>query len=251
MSIVVTPIPRLTAFAAPALTLGTANTAGTAETTISTDSTLLAFDAVVPDAITFGQSGAAGSAVVTSRRDHAHAMAADPNRLVLIGTAVASDSASVTITGIDATYDTYMIAISDTHAATNGAGLYMRVGDSSGIDSGATDYAYSLQYMSSTSDSYQSYVSTGASFILLGNYVGNTVSGNGYGAVYWLHTPSDGTVGPNVSGTYSSWHSTNTVLGGSVTGVRIAQITVDRVQILMSSGNISSGRLTVWGVAHA
>ena len=74
MPIHVTPIPRLTAFAAPALTLGTANAAGAAETTIATNSTLLAFDTTLPDAITMGQSGATGSATVTARRDHAHAM---------------------------------------------------------------------------------------------------------------------------------------------------------------------------------
>jgi hypothetical protein len=76
MSIIVTPIPRVIDLAVPAFTLGTANAAGTAETAVASDSTLLAFDATVPDAITFGQSGAAGSATVTSRRDHAHAMAA-------------------------------------------------------------------------------------------------------------------------------------------------------------------------------
>ena len=76
MSITVTPIPRLSEMAAPALTLGTSNAAGTANTVLSTDSTLLAFDATLPDAITLGQSGAAGSATVTARRDHAHAMAA-------------------------------------------------------------------------------------------------------------------------------------------------------------------------------
>lgn len=76
MSITVTPIPRLSEMAAPALTLGTSNAAGTANTVLSTDSTLLAFDATLPDAITFGQSGSAGSATVTARRDHAHAMAA-------------------------------------------------------------------------------------------------------------------------------------------------------------------------------
>jgi hypothetical protein len=82
MSIVVTPIPRLSEFAAPALTLGTANAAGTASSVLSTDSTLLAFDATVPDAITFGQSGAAGSAVVAARRDHQHEMAALTNTTV-------------------------------------------------------------------------------------------------------------------------------------------------------------------------
>jgi len=75
MSIQVTPIPRLTVLAAPAFTLGTANAAGSATSAVASDSTLLAFDTTLPDAITLGQSGAVGSAVVVSRRDHAHQMA--------------------------------------------------------------------------------------------------------------------------------------------------------------------------------
>jgi hypothetical protein len=78
MSIQVTPIPRLIDLAAPAFTLGTANAAGSAETAVASNSTLLAFDTTLPDAITFSQSGATGSAVVSARRDHAHAMAAEP-----------------------------------------------------------------------------------------------------------------------------------------------------------------------------
>jgi len=70
MPIHVTPIPRLTAFAAPALTLGTANAAGSAETTLSTNSTLLAFDTTLPAPV---GTAATGSAVVTARRDHVHA----------------------------------------------------------------------------------------------------------------------------------------------------------------------------------
>jgi hypothetical protein len=73
MAINVTPIPRLTVLAAPAFTLGTTNAAGDAITAVASNSTLLAFDATLPDAITFGQSGTVGSATVSSRRDHAHA----------------------------------------------------------------------------------------------------------------------------------------------------------------------------------
>ena len=76
MTINVTPIPRVIDLAVPSFTLGTSNVAGDAQTAVASNSTLLTFDATLPDAITFGQSGSAGSATVTSRRDHAHAMAA-------------------------------------------------------------------------------------------------------------------------------------------------------------------------------
>ena len=78
MSINVTPIPRLIDLAAPAFTLGTANAAGSAVTAVASDSTLLAFDATVPTTIAYSASAAPGSAVVTSRRDHTHGMAAEP-----------------------------------------------------------------------------------------------------------------------------------------------------------------------------
>lgn len=58
-------------FAAPALTLGTANAAGTATTTIRSDATILAFDATTPAAV--GTAGAVGAATVAARRDHVHA----------------------------------------------------------------------------------------------------------------------------------------------------------------------------------
>lgn len=70
MTINVTPIPRLIDLAVPAFTLGTANAAGSAETAVSSNATLLAFDAVAPANI---GTAAAGSATVAGRRDHVHA----------------------------------------------------------------------------------------------------------------------------------------------------------------------------------
>jgi|TARA_R110000824_G_scaffold388566_1_gene584188 hypothetical protein len=78
MGINVTPIPKLTEFATPAITFGTAAAAGTATSTVRSDSGLVAFNTSVPDAITFGQSGGAGAVNFASRIDHLHAMAANP-----------------------------------------------------------------------------------------------------------------------------------------------------------------------------
>jgi hypothetical protein len=71
MGISVTPIPRLTTLATPAFLLGNANAAGDAITAVASNSTLLAFDAVLP-AVTASASSA-GSATVAGRRDHVHA----------------------------------------------------------------------------------------------------------------------------------------------------------------------------------
>ena len=65
-----------TSFSTPDLTLSTSNSSGSAGA-LRADDTILVFDSGTPDAITFGQSGAAGSGAIASYRNHAHAMAAE------------------------------------------------------------------------------------------------------------------------------------------------------------------------------
>jgi hypothetical protein len=62
------------AYAAPALTFGTANAAGSAASAVRTDATILAFDTTVPVTQASGDAAAAGSATVAARRDHVHGM---------------------------------------------------------------------------------------------------------------------------------------------------------------------------------
>jgi len=82
-----------TSFGIPNLTLSTSNSEGTGNA-VRTDATVAVFDANLPDAITFGQSGAAGSAAVASRRDHAHAMASQTTYETGTWTPVLSDGSN-------------------------------------------------------------------------------------------------------------------------------------------------------------
>jgi hypothetical protein len=98
MTINVTPIPRLTAFGAPAFTLGTTNSAGDSDIAVASNSTLLSYDAVLP--VVIGQSSAAGVAVVNSRRDHVHGLVGSVPLVVAYNNAT---EANVTGDGTDAT----------------------------------------------------------------------------------------------------------------------------------------------------
>lgn len=256
MPIQVTPIPRLTVLAAPAFTLGSANTAGSAVTAVSSDSTLLAFNATVPDAITFGQSGAAGiSSGLAAGRDHAHAMAADPvtaaagASTVLIATVVADDDSSVTLTGLSSTYDTHLVTWSDVVPADDSQSLHFRVGDSGGVDSGGSDYAYYMQRVEPTSLTYAASASTGESYIRAGSGTGNA-AGEGVSGYLFLNQPGDGTMGPAVQGQSTSIDPDANLAANPFYGIRKAVITLDRVNFYFASGNITSGRFTVWGFAH-
>ena len=169
--------------------------------------------------------------------------------LITDGTAVASNSASLTITGLDSTYDVYAIAISDLISASDGVALYGRFGDSGGIDSGASDYGYHTSNSDIASTSYAANSSSGAAFMRLSNSTG-TGTGEGVGGMYYLTRPGDGTMIPTISGTFSARIETGTVRGGQIFGARLAVITLDRVQCYFSSGNITSGRMSVYGIKH-
>ena len=60
----------------------------------------------------------------------------------IIGTAVASSSASLTITGLDSTYDTFAVQLSDLVPATDSVDGWFRFGDSSGVDTASSDYGW-------------------------------------------------------------------------------------------------------------
>lgn len=251
MSIQVTPIPRLTVLTVPAFTLGTANTAGAAVTAVASDSTLLAFDATLPDPITFSQSGSVGAATVASRRDHAHAMVANPANLTLIGTQDADDDASLTVGGIDGTYGIYMVGLSNVITADDGVDGWFRMGDTGGIDSGASDYAYHVARCGVGSGDYVSEADDSSSGIRMGpGGIGNA-AGEGISALIWLYRPTDGSTYPTISGTASFKSASGELRGGQIIGGRLAAITLTQVQCIGDSGNITTGRMSVWGLSNS
>jgi len=168
----------------------------------------------------------------------------------IIGTSVASSSATLDQTGIDATYDTYAIGLSDIVPATDNALPWFRLGDSSGVDSGAADYGWACTG-GKASASFVLDVSDDAIELPTGspNGPGNQAT-EGFGGMYYLHTPSDGTTGPLISGHSISYDVDPQLVIQFGGGNRKASITVDRVQFLFSTGNVASGRMTVWGIAH-
>ncbi|MEO2177198.1 MAG: hypothetical protein ABGY96_24295 [bacterium] len=202
-------------------------------------------------ALTFAATpGTSGNVLTSNGSAWTSAAAAGGGAWTLIGTAVASGSASLTITGLDSTYDSYAIAISDLVAASAGNSWWMRVGDSSGIDSSADEYAYDCEY--TTGATYAHEFSTSNTKMVMGNLTGCSTSvDDAFGAMFFLHRPLDGTSKPTISGSMVGFGSLSSFQGGKFMGGRKADIDLDRIQILNGTGNIASGRLTVWGIAHA
>ena len=226
---------------------------GLAELKAGTDGEIISWDASGnPVAIGAGTSGhflksqGAGSQPV---------FAAAGGAWNLIGTAVGDNTGTtLTITGLSSTYDLYCIGISDLVPATDAQQCYLRLGDSSGVDSGGSDYMYGIGGHNANATSYSATSATGASF--LGLTSSNAAScgsatGEGLHATMWLNSPSDGTIYPAVNGTIHYLGNGGNSYSGFMSGVRNAAIAVDRVAVSFASGNVESGRLSVWGVSHA
>jgi len=169
---------------------------------------------------------------------------------VKIGTsATTSAVATLTVTGLDSTYDTYAIAISDCRPVADDRHPWIRVGDSSGVDSGGSDYTYHTGRSASTGSGYVGDTGGGSSSrIPIGESAG-TATGEGCGGMMFLHCPSDGITFPMISG-HGVTNNAKTYTC-PFAGSRQAVITLDRIQFLFSGGDIARGRLTVWGISHA
>jgi len=178
------------------------------------------------------------------------AAAAGGGAWTLIGTQVASASASLTQTGLDSTYDTYVIEFADMIAADDAVQPYFRLGDSSGVDSGASDYSYCFVGNAADSSTPAGSAALTAAQIDLSGITG-TGTGESWAAQVVLHQPGDSSVYPLVTFQSVSYTHNPVLKQYSGGGIRLAVITVDRVYFQFNSGNITSGRMTTWGISHA
>ncbi len=97
------------AFATPAIVLGSAVAAGSATTHIRSDGTIAAFDTTAPATQAFSDAAAVGTVAFAARRDHKHAMMADPTATLagywqINETDLAGSAANFDLTSIPATY---------------------------------------------------------------------------------------------------------------------------------------------------
>jgi hypothetical protein len=171
----------------------------------------------------------------------------------LIGSTVADDSASITVTGLDNTYPFYKFMWSDITAETAAATLGMRIGDSSGIDSGSADYKYHMQNSVAPNGNYSAEFddSHDRIFISVGMQTASTkygASGNGI-----IAQGFDGVNQPLIYGHSLIRNNGAEIAGGTFMGMRMlgsgTGFSCTQIQFFMSADNITAGRLTVWGIS--
>jgi hypothetical protein len=175
--------------------------------------------------------------------------AASAGGLAFIGTTTASSSATITVTGLSTTYDNYLVIGSQLRPATDDVTANVRFGDSGGIDSGSTDYSWSAQVMDDITIEKSGATSNDRIYIMgtgAVQDVGNLVT-EGFSFQGTLTTKAtDGAV-PKIFGTGQFGDFNDVQEQVWFQGQHNTAITMTQIQFFFASGNITSGRLTVWG----
>ena len=207
------------------------------------------------DAVGVAELSATGTASSSTflRGDNSWAAAGGGAWTLVDMTNVTSATSAVTVTGLDnSTYNTYCITIANLVPETDNRGLRMRLGDSGGLKTGASDYAWvhsnidqagNESNISDSSDSFVPIVNTT-------DWVGSS-TGEGYSAVIYLHiSTSSGPVDPMFHGTHCAKDQSRAHHAGWLSGSTVGMYPITQFSIYASSGNIDNGRVSTYGIKH-
>ena len=172
-------------------------------------------------------------------------------KLEFLGTATAdSNTTSLEVSWTDTAHQMYLVVGQELKVVSLYAGLRFRLGDTNGVDSGSSDYS-SIASQNSAASSTTSEISRNESLSGIGLATRGMRSTAAYGLNFtaWV-AKGDGTRNNQVTGTSSYTEHTGVLAGGHLVGMRKTAITVDRVAVVATSGNMPNGRLTVWGLRY-
>ncbi|MDJ0827911.1 MAG: hypothetical protein QNJ16_20690 [Rhodobacter sp.] len=173
-----------------------------------------------------------------------------------IGTADASNDATIEFTGFDnSKYDAYVFDIANLEPITDGAQLYARTSTDGGTsyDSGPSDYVTAGEYAVPTGTNVLT-TATGSAMALSNSGtdgVGNAAGEDGLSGEVRLHGPHLAKR-TRMTARVSYYRSNFSDLAvGYYTGERDSAADVDAIQFLFSTGNISAGTITMYGLRNA
>ena len=176
--------------------------------------------------------------------------------LNLISTQTASSSATIDFTsGIDSTYKEYIFKFYDIHPATDNADFTVNFRDGgSSYDATKTTTAFQAQHNEAGNDSTLSYdtgddlaQSTSAQKLTAGGGIGNDNDQSLSGTLH-LFNPSSTTFVKHFISTTNCYNNTDYSINTFVAGYCNVTVAIDGVQFAMSSGNIDSGTIKLYGV---
>jgi len=176
--------------------------------------------------------------------------------LNLISTQTASSSSTISFTsGIDSTYDSYVFKCINIHPATDNTHLQMNFSTDSGsnYNIAKTSTHFYAQHNESGADSTLSYNTsgdlaqgTGVQFICRSMGNGNDECASG---IFHLFNPSSSTFVKHFMCRFVKQTANDKAQENYVAGYGNTTSAIDAIQFSMSSGNIDSGTIKLYGVS--
>ncbi len=166
--------------------------------------------------------------------------------LFLIQSQAASNSANISFTGISTTYLSYMVIITGMQPATNTANLQLLYSTNGGSSYISTNYLSGTLYNAITGTTFSNANST--SDIRLSG----PISSSGFYQGYLFFTGVDSAGFAYVKGT-SSWNDTTLAAyaNGHTAGLNNGNTAINAIRFVMSSGNITAGTFTLYGIKES
>jgi hypothetical protein len=167
-------------------------------------------------------------------------------------TTLASD-ATITLTGLDNTaYAYFHIYIRKLRPSVDGILWYVRVGDSAGIDSGASNYGWHSTQHTIVAAPQQSWSTNDTKItITASNNHGGEADETIMAEIILERTTAADPVGPWLWGKCAGQRdSTGDQLHTEFYGLRNSAINLDRIQIYPGSGNWTTGEVFLYGVKN-
>nr|BAR28552.1 hypothetical protein [uncultured Mediterranean phage uvMED] len=176
--------------------------------------------------------------------------------MTLISEQTASSSATISFTsGIDSTYDSYVFKFIDIHPATDNVHFTFQgnTAGGSGYNETITSTAFYYQHKEDGTDTELAYESgsdqaQGTAFQRLGQSVGNDNDQCIVGSLR-LFNPSSTTFVKHFIGTTNIYHTSDYSVGLRTAGYFNTTLAIDEIQFKMSSGNIDSGVIKLYGIS--
>ena len=157
---------------------------------------------------------------------------------------VTSAVASVTLTGIDSTYDVYMTKMNNVAPVTNLADLQFRVTES-GTPNTTSNYDQSAKLLRADT-TFQNLADTNRGFWIFSGSVDNGTGENLNNIMYIFNANNSSEYTfVTIESTYIDSNNFKGIQGG---GVFTSASTVDGVNIFFDTGNIASGTFTLYGL---
>jgi len=174
------------------------------------------------------------------------------SNFVELSTATASNSGSVTLTGITSDYNTCVLYYSDVVPATDGADLTSRF-TQSGSPNTNSNYVMGLAYartdQSFISSQYNNLGLAGRNQISMSGSTDNS-STSGHHGVAYIYSANDSSDNTKmvIYNNYLSDGSTKLMLGQFEGAILKELTTVDGIQLYFDTGNITKGNFVLYGI---